>query len=141
MRAARSTVLLAHSLTDSRSLVAQTGLGAKVIAHFAEKWAHHSLLDQKTEFEICNQKGELNLSGLALMKYAKKLVKKAAGRKGKGVITEEESFLKKTLVAKAKSKREIYTILTLDCKAYLPQESVCTVYWLKDLLSGAKKCK
>ena len=43
--------------------------------------------------------------------------------------------------AKAKSKREIYAILTIDCKAYLPKLEVITIYFLKDLLSGKKKCK
>ena len=40
--------------------------------------------------------------------------------------------------AKFKSKRECYTFLTLDVKAYLPEYKNVTIYFLKDLVSGAK---
>ena len=43
--------------------------------------------------------------------------------------------------AKFKSKREVYLLLTVDAKAYLPHYSNVTIYFLKDLISGAKKCK
>ena len=43
--------------------------------------------------------------------------------------------------AKFRSKREIYTFLTLDVKAYLPAVHTVTVYFLKDLVSGTKKRK
>ena len=43
--------------------------------------------------------------------------------------------------AKAKSKREVYTLLVVDCKAYLPNIDTLTIYFLKDLISGEKKCK
>ena len=46
----------------------------------------------------------------------------------------------KEFAAKAKSKREIFTLLTISCKAYLPKYETITIYFLKDLLSGAKKC-
>ena len=46
-----------------------------------------------------------------------------------------------TFAAKFKSKREIYTFLTIDGGAYLPSYDVLTIYFLKDLLQGRKKCK
>ena len=41
--------------------------------------------------------------------------------------------------SKFQSKRECYTFLTLDVKAYLPDYKAVTVYFLKDLVSGEKK--
>ena len=46
----------------------------------------------------------------------------------------------KEFAAKAKSKREVYALLTIDCRAYLPKYDVLTVYFLKDLLAGQKRC-
>ena len=43
--------------------------------------------------------------------------------------------------AKFRAKREIYQFLTLDVRAYLPPPNTLTVYFLKDLISGAKKRK
>ena len=43
--------------------------------------------------------------------------------------------------AKFKSKREVYLLLSLDVRAYLPSFTTVTIYFLKDLVSGAKKCK
>jgi hypothetical protein len=47
----------------------------------------------------------------------------------------------KEFEAKYKSKREIFTFLTVECGAYLPPYDTVTIYFLKDLLSGHKKCK
>ena len=47
----------------------------------------------------------------------------------------------KTFAAKFKSKREVYNMLTVDAKAYLPKYETITIYFLKDLISGTKKCK
>ena len=46
-----------------------------------------------------------------------------------------------TFAAKFRSKREIYQFLTLDVRAYLPPVHTVTVYYLKDIVSGSKKCK
>ena len=43
--------------------------------------------------------------------------------------------------SKFKSKREIFLLLTIDCHAYLPHYQTVTIYFLKDLISGKKKCK
>ena len=43
--------------------------------------------------------------------------------------------------SKFKSKREVFNFLTIDCKALLPAYHTLTVYFLRDLLSGTKKCK
>ena len=43
--------------------------------------------------------------------------------------------------AKFKSKREIYQLLTVDAGAYLPAYDTITIYFLKDIISGEKKCK
>ena len=47
----------------------------------------------------------------------------------------------KEFEAKYKSKREVYTFLGIDGNAYLPPFDTLTVYFLKDLVSGVKKCK
>ena len=43
--------------------------------------------------------------------------------------------------AKFRSKREVYQFLTLDVRAYLPPVHTVTLYFLKDIVSGAKKRK
>ena len=43
--------------------------------------------------------------------------------------------------AKYKSKREIFMFLTVDAGAYLPPYDTVTIYFLKDLICGQKKCK
>ena len=47
----------------------------------------------------------------------------------------------KEFEAKYKSKREIYTFLTVDAGAYLPPYDTVTIYFLKDVISGERKCK
>ena len=46
-----------------------------------------------------------------------------------------------SFAAKFKSKREVYTFLTIDAGAYLPSHEAVTIYFLKDLMTGKKKCK
>ena len=43
--------------------------------------------------------------------------------------------------AKYRNKREIYTFLTVDGEVYLPPFETVTVYYLKALIQGDKKCK
>ena len=43
--------------------------------------------------------------------------------------------------AKFRSKNEVYTFLAVDVDAYLPPTECVTIYFLKDLVSGKKKCK
>ena len=43
--------------------------------------------------------------------------------------------------AKYNSKKECFNFLTVDCKAYLPSYETVTIYFLKDLMAGHKKCK
>ena len=52
-----------------------------------------------------------------------------------------QNITAKAFSAKFRTKRECYHFLTLDCKAYLPHESTVTIYYLKDLISGDKRCK
>ena len=44
-----------------------------------------------------------------------------------------------TFAAKFRSKREIYTFLTVDAKAYLCNCDNLTIYFLKDVVTGRKK--
>ena len=44
-------------------------------------------------------------------------------------------------VAKFKSKREVHQFLIVDARAYLCSEDCLTIYFLKDLICGKKKCK
>ena len=43
--------------------------------------------------------------------------------------------------AKFRSKYEVYQFLTIDALAYLPPPECVTIYFLKDLVRGVKKCK
>ena len=43
--------------------------------------------------------------------------------------------------AKFRAKNEVYTFLAVDVGAYLPPTECVTIYFLKDLVSGNKKCK
>ena len=43
------------------------------------------------------------------------------------------------LAAKAQSKREIYNFLAIDARAYLPDSTLVTIYFLKELVNGTKK--
>jgi hypothetical protein len=57
------------------------------------------------------------------------------GQRAQQTITSAE------FAAKFKSKREIYQLLTVDAGAYLSSYDSLTIYFLKDLISGKKKCK
>ena len=56
-------------------------------------------------------------------------------------IDELEAVNVNAFAAKFKSKREIYTFLTIDAGAYLPAHDNVTIYFLKDLLQGKRQCK
>ena len=43
--------------------------------------------------------------------------------------------------AKFRSKYEVYQFLSIDALAYLPAPETVTIYFLKDLVRGVKKCK
>ena len=43
--------------------------------------------------------------------------------------------------AKFRSKNEVYTFLAVDVDACLPPTECVTIYFLKELVSGKKKCK
>ena len=43
--------------------------------------------------------------------------------------------------AKFRSKKEVYYFLTYECNAYLPSYKTISIYFLKDLIRGKKKCK
>ena len=47
----------------------------------------------------------------------------------------------KDFAAKYRSKREVYTFLTIDGNAYLPPFDTITIYFCKDLVRGVRKCK
>ena len=51
------------------------------------------------------------------------------------------SILAREFAAKFSTKRECFNFLTLDCDAYLPHFDTVTIYFLKDLISGKRKCK
>ena len=44
-----------------------------------------------------------------------------------------------SFAAKFRSKSEVYLFLTVEAGKYLPPIDNCTIYWLKDLVSGKKK--
>ena len=43
--------------------------------------------------------------------------------------------------SKYKSKYEVYRFLTVDAHCYLSPYQTVSIYFLKDICSGAKKCK
>ena len=43
--------------------------------------------------------------------------------------------------AKFRSKNEVYAFLSIDVEAYLPSKDCVTIYFLKDLVNGKRKCK
>ena len=47
----------------------------------------------------------------------------------------------KEFAAKFRSKREIFVFLTIDGDAYMPPIETITIYFLKDVVAGNKKCK
>ena len=47
----------------------------------------------------------------------------------------------KTFSARFRSKGEIHRFLVVECKAYLCPADCVTIYYLKDLLCGNRKCK
>ena len=46
-----------------------------------------------------------------------------------------------TFAAKFRSKTEVYSFLMVDVGAYLPPRDAVTIYFLKDLVCGNRKCK
>jgi hypothetical protein len=54
---------------------------------------------------------------------------------------QAKSITAAEFASKFKSKKEIFNFLTIDCHAYLCNADNVTVYFLKDLISGKKKCK
>ena len=57
-------------------------------------------------------------------------------------LTMEPQFINvNSFSAKYRNKREIYTFLTVDGEVYLPPFETVTVYYLKALIQGDKKCK
>lgn len=43
--------------------------------------------------------------------------------------------------AKFRSKYEVYTFCAVDVGAYLPQPECVTIYFLKQIVRGERKCK
>ena len=52
-----------------------------------------------------------------------------------------ENISAQAFASKFKSKKEIFQLLTVEAKAYLPGYEFITIYFLKDLICGSKKCK
>lgn len=49
--------------------------------------------------------------------------------------------LTKDFEAKFRNKNEVYRFLDFDVDAYLPPRECTTIYFLKDLITGKRKCK
>ena len=47
----------------------------------------------------------------------------------------------KEFATKYNSKRECYNFLAVDAGVYLPAYEQISIYFLKDIISGKKKCK
>ena len=56
-------------------------------------------------------------------------------------VPEDQKISAKLFASKFSTKREVYHFLTFHCKAHLPPIRTVTSYFMRDLLSGKKKCK
>lgn len=56
-------------------------------------------------------------------------------------MNQQQQVLASTLRAKANSKYEIYVLLQIEAKVYLPKVDHITIYFLRDLIAGARKGK
>ena len=43
------------------------------------------------------------------------------------------------LGSKARSKNEMYRLLTVEAKIYLPPQKECSIYFIRDIFHGKKK--
>ena len=43
------------------------------------------------------------------------------------------------LGTKAKSKNEMYRILTVEAKVYLPPQKECSIYFIRDIFNGKRR--
>lgn len=50
-------------------------------------------------------------------------------------------ILTKDFATKFRTKGEVYRFLDNDVDAYLPPQECVTIYFLKDLMTGKRKCK
>ena len=57
------------------------------------------------------------------------------------VLNAKVSLTASEFRAKFNSKKECFNFLTVNCKAYLSSYETVTIYFLKDLIAGRKKCK
>ena len=56
-------------------------------------------------------------------------------------VSGKVSINTKEFASKFRSKNEIYRFVAGDVKAYLPPKESCTIYFLKAIVTGSKKCK
>ena len=47
----------------------------------------------------------------------------------------------KEFSSKYESKSEVYHFVAVDCGFYVPEYDCVTIYFLKDIMTGVKKCK
>ena len=57
------------------------------------------------------------------------------------MIPPKEQVLAKEVGAKFSTKLEVFKFLAYDVRAHLPEYGLVTIYFLKDIISGEKKCK
>lgn len=55
--------------------------------------------------------------------------------------TTKQRITTNEFASKFRSKNEVYTFLVIDVGAYLPPPECVTIYFLKELVSGTRKCK
>ena len=56
-------------------------------------------------------------------------------------INQNQRVLASLVAAKANSKYEIYQLLSIDAKIYLPKVNTVTIYFLKEMMAGKRKGK
>ena len=45
------------------------------------------------------------------------------------------------IAAKMESKHEIYQFLTTELQMYLPKYKQTSIYWMREIIAGKRKCK
>jgi len=54
---------------------------------------------------------------------------------------KDDNLTQKEFAAKFRTKGEVYRFLDYDVDVYLPPSDCVTIYFLKDICEGKRKCK
>ena len=58
-----------------------------------------------------------------------------------GRFKEKKKVSVQEIAAKFESKHEIYHFLTTELSMYLPKYKQTSIYWMREIVAGKRKCK